>query len=150
ADVPAPPRRVPANARARRAGSAGVPAPTAARRAAEPADVRPLAGRPAQPARRPGDDEPPVGRFLRPRPRADHGGLRLPGRAADALRAARLARGRIHGPQMVAETDAPADRDECDLPAGVVRHPGIAGEGWRQQAAGARPARAAGGGTDPR
>ena len=101
--------------------------PLPAGAAAQPPDLRPLAGRSAQPAGRPGDDEPPVGRLLRPRPRAHRGGLRLHRRPADAPRIARLAGGGVRPPRLVAQGDAPPDRDERDLSAVVA---GDAGRCW--------------------
>ena len=114
--------------------------PLPAGSAAQPSRFRPLAGRSAQSAGRPSDDESSVGRLLRPRLGADHGGFRLHRRAADASRIARLAGGGVRSPRLVAQDDASADRHQRGLSAIVARDAGIAGPRSGQQAAGARAA----------
>src|SRR5581483_2164267 len=69
ADVPPPPRRVPpaeGEGRARRARRLAAVTQGRTRR---PADVRPVAGLPREPADGAGDGQPPVARLLRPRDR---------------------------------------------------------------------------------
>ena len=89
-------------------------------RAADAADVRPLAGRP-----RCADDgavarQPGLAGVFRHRAGRHQ---RRPGpavRAAVASRAARLAGGRVHGQRLEPQASAPADRDLGDLPAIVA------------------------------
>ncbi len=76
-----------------------------------------------------GDHEPPVGRVLRPRAGAHRGGFRLPGRAAQPPRAARLARPRAAPARLLDEANAQADRHECNLSAVVA---GDAASCWRR------------------
>ena len=74
--------------------TAGIPAAFASavsRGASRPAGAGALAGRGGQPADGPGDRQSPLGADLRHRHRRHERGVRHPGRAADAPRAARLA-----------------------------------------------------------
>ena len=87
---------------------------------------------------------------LRPRHRRDAGGLRQPGPPADASRAARLARGAVHGQRLGREGAAPADRHVRDVSAVVVRLARARGARSGQSAAGARAEAAAARRGDPR
>ena len=121
ADLHSQPRRVPAADRPRPAGRALDLAPVAQETSRQPAGLGPLAGLARKPAVGAGDHEPSVGRVLRPRAGAHRGGFRLPGRAAQPPRAARLARPRAAQAGLVDEADAQADRHECNLSAVVAR-----------------------------
>ncbi len=124
--------------------------PLPQRRPSQPAGSGPLAGLARQPAVGAGDHEPPVGRVLRPRTGAHRGRFRLPGRAAQPPRAARLARPRAAPPRLVDEANAQVDRHERDLSAVVAGDARAAGEGPGKPPAGPRPARPPGGRGDPR
>jgi mono/diheme cytochrome c family protein len=63
------------------------------------------------------DGEPGVDASLRARARADAGGFRSKGRAADASRAARLSRGALRRKRLVFEEAAPADHALERIPA---------------------------------
>ena len=115
------------------AGAAALPR----RRAAQPPRPGPLADRSPEPADRPRRRQPHLADALRPRPGGDAGGLRQPGTAADASRAARLAGGDVHGVRLGRQGAAPPDRDERHVPAIVA---GIAGaDGARPGERAARP-----------
>ena len=94
--------------------------------------------------------EPLLADVFRPRHRQDAGGLRGPGRAAGASRAARLAGDRVRPHGLGRSSDAAADRDVGDLPPVGEDDASAAREGSREPAAGARPARPPAGGDDPR
>ena len=98
------------------AAAAAVPG----RRPAQSPRPGPLADRSPPPADRPRRRQPDLADALRPRPGRDAGGLRQPGPAADASRAARLAGGDVHGVRLGRQGAAPPDRDERDVPAVVA------------------------------
>ena len=104
-----------------RARHAGQPAAVSRRTAAQPPRARALADRPRQSARRAGRRQSHLAHALRPRHRRHAGGLRQPGTAADAPRAARLPRRTIRGERLGREGAAPADRHVCDVPAVLAR-----------------------------
>ena len=96
-----------------RPSTPGVPAflhPLPAGRAADAADLRPLARRPQVADDGPGARQPRLAGVLRHRPGRHQRGPRHAERAAVASRAARLAGRRVHGPRLEPEAAAPADR----------------------------------------
>ena len=90
-----------------------------------------MAGRREQPARRARRRQSTLGADLRPGHRRDQRGLRDPGCAAVASRAARLARHRAGREGMEPEGDRPLDRRVCDLPAVLDRRAVAARAGSR-------------------
>ena len=121
----------------------GVPAflnPLPAGAPADPADIRPMAGRPRVADDGAVDRQPGLAGLFRHRDRRDQRGPRHAVRAAVASRAARLAGRRVHGPRLEPQASAPADRDLGDLPPVVAGDARAAGPRPVQPAAGPRAA----------
>ena len=108
-------RRLPQAGRGGRAGRARVPAPAAATdEPAQPARLRPMAGRPPSRRRRPARSSTGSGRRTSASGwsrRSEDLGSQC--EAAVASGAARLAGRRVHGPRLEPQAPAPADRDSA-------------------------------------
>ena len=112
-------RRLRRAGRYRAPGHAAEPAAVPEGAAAQSPRPRTLADRPPASAHGPGRRQPHLAHALRPRDRADPGGFRQPGPAADSPGASRLARRQVHGRRVGRQGAAPADRHVRDIQAVV-------------------------------